>query len=127
MRTASPVARTALELADRVVTKRNLNEKSELRLARAALAWTPAEWLLLQAGACLGAALAAGPARVAPPARRRWSGTVAGVFVPRAYLSCRGGRRQKAFEDKLPDALQMVGRKPVRRVLARSVAGRAGA
>ncbi len=105
-RTASPVARTALELANQVVSKRDLRERSELRLARAAVAFTPAEWLLLQAGTAFGLALLL--------VLFGWHlllaigvGTALGVFGPRAYLGFRGGRRQKAFEDKLPDALQM--------------------
>ena len=106
VRRASPVARTALELADRVVAKRNLHDKSTLRLARAAVAFTPAEWLLLQAGASLAITLLL--------VLFGWNlllaavvGTVAGVFAPSRYLAFRGGRRRKAFEDKLPDALQM--------------------
>lgn len=106
LRAASPVARTALELAGRVVSKRNLHDRSTMRLARAAVSFTPAEWLLLQAGCSLGSALllvlfgwnlliaAAG-------------GTLIGVVGPNAYLVRRGKRRQKAFADKLPDALQM--------------------
>jgi Flp pilus assembly protein TadB/Mg-chelatase subunit ChlD len=106
VRTASPVARTALELADRVVTKRNSRDKATLRLARAAVAFTPAEWLLLQAGASLGLTLLL--------VLLGWNlllavvvGTALGVFGPSRYLAFRGGRRRKAFEDKLPDALQM--------------------
>ncbi len=106
LRTASPVARTALELADRVVTKRKLADRSALRLAQAAVAFTPAEWLLLQAGTCFGLALLL--------VLLGWNLLVAvvvglglGVFGPRMYLSLRAGRRQKAFADQLPDALQM--------------------
>jgi tight adherence protein B len=105
-RTASPVARTALELAGRVVDKRNLAERSTMRLERAAVSWTPAEWLLLQFGASLGSALLlvllGNNLLVA-----LLVGSAAGVLLPRLYLSVRGGRRQKAFEEKLPDALQM--------------------
>ena len=45
---ASPVAKTALEFADRLVTKGSLQDKLALRLARAAVSFTPAEWLLMQ-------------------------------------------------------------------------------
>ena len=100
------VARTALELADRVVAKRNLQQKSAMRLAQAAVSFTPAEWLLLQAGASLGATLLL--------VLLGWNlflavavGTALGVLVPSLYLRIRGGRRRKAFEDKLPDSLQM--------------------
>jgi len=106
VRTASPVARTALDIADRVATKRKLKNRSAARLARAAVTWTPAEWLLLQAGLAFGLMLllvllgwnllvAAGV------------GAALGVFAPNGYLRLRTGRRQHAFADKLPDALQM--------------------
>ncbi len=105
-RTASPVARTALELAGRVVTRRNLHDKSVLRLARAAVAFTPAEWLLLQSGLALGLTLLL--------VLLGWNlalaaviGVTFGVFGPSRYLAFRGGRRKKAFEEALPDALQM--------------------
>ncbi len=102
----SAVARTALELADRVVAKRNLAQRSVLRLERAAVSFTPAEWLLLHAGG--------GFAMLAVFVLLGWNLLVAmvvagvlGVFLPRLYLSVRGGRRQRAFEAQLPDALQM--------------------
>ncbi len=106
VRTASPVARTALEFADRVATKRGSKDRSVLRLARAAVAFTPAEWLLLQTGAAFAATLLlvllGWHLLLAAPV-----GTLLGVFGPSVYLSLRGRRRQKAFEEKLPDALQM--------------------
>lgn len=104
--TAGPVARTALELADRVATKSKLNDKSALRLARAAMALTPAEWLLLQVGASFGLlvifVLLGWPLLLTVLA-----GPALGFLVPRAYLSSRGKRRQRSFDEKLPDALQM--------------------
>ncbi len=106
LRTASPVARTALELANRVVAKRNLQDRLTLRLDRADVSLTPAEWLLVQAGVSLGTVLLL--------VLLDWNllaalvfGTAAGVLVPRLYLAVRGGRRQRAFEAMLPDALQM--------------------
>ena len=106
VRTASPVARTALELADRMVTKRKLADRSAMRLAQAAVAFTPAEWLLLQAGTSFGLVLLL--------VLIGWNpliailvGTGLGIFGPRMYLWLRAGRRQRAFADRLPDALQM--------------------
>ena len=102
----STVAKTALEFADRLVTKRKQQEKLTLLLSRAAVSLTPAEWLLMEfvtavVSACLllllgWAALLAAPVGVA-----------AGWLVPSAYLRFRAARRRKAFEDRLPDALQM--------------------
>ncbi len=106
VRTASPVARTALDIADKVATKRNLKDRSAARLARAAVTWTPAEWLLLQAGIAFGLTLLL--------VLLGWNlliavgvGSVVGVVVPNSYLRLRARRRQHAFADKLPDALQM--------------------
>ncbi len=106
VRTASPVGRTALELADRVATKRNIKDRSAARLARAAVDWTPAEWLLLQSGLSVGLTLLL--------VLLGWNlllaaavGTVVGVVAPNTYLKLRARRRQRAFADKLPDALQM--------------------
>jgi tight adherence protein B len=107
LRTDSPVTRTALQVAERVATSRDLKDRLGQRLERASVALAPAEWLLLQAGvvvvvglllAVLGmhvlVALLAGGASA-------WVG-------PTAYLGVRGSRRQRAFEDRLPDALQAV-------------------
>jgi tight adherence protein B len=105
-REASPVARTALELADRLASKRQLQDKIGLRLSRAAVSWTPAEWLLLQFGIACGSVLVL--------VLLGWNllvalvaGVAAGGVLPTAYLRFRGGRRLKAFENQLPDALQM--------------------
>lgn len=106
VRTASPVARTALELADRVASKRNRKEGSALRLARAAVSMTPAEWLLLQVGVS-SAALLVLVLLGSNLLLALVVGTSVGAGVPALYLRIRGGRRQQAFEDKLPDALQM--------------------
>ena len=106
VRIASPLGRTALELADRVATKRNLKDRSAARLARAAVSWTPAEWLLLQSGLSVGLALLL--------VLLGWNlllavgvGSAVGVLVPNFYLKLRARRRQRAFADTLPDALQM--------------------
>ncbi len=77
-----------------------------MRLARAAVSFTPAEWLLLQAGAAVGLTLVL--------VLLGWNlllaallGAASGVVGPSLYLSVRGRRRRNAFEDRLPDALQM--------------------
>lgn len=106
LRDASPVTRTALSLAEKVVTKRKLQDSSSLRLARAAVSMTPAEWILLQAGAAFATTLLL--------VLLGWNlllagvvGTALGLLVPSMFLKVRGSRRQKAFSEKLPDALQM--------------------
>lgn len=107
IRTASPVARTALQVAERVASSRDRKDRLAARLERAAVALTPAEWLLLQAGVAVALVLLL--------VLLGWNvllamlvGGVLGVLAPSAYLGRRGGKRQKAFEERLPDALQMV-------------------
>jgi Flp pilus assembly protein TadB/Mg-chelatase subunit ChlD len=107
LRTASPVTRTALDVADRVATSRGRKDRLTGRLDRAAVALSPAEWVLLSAGLTVGLSLLlvllGWHLLLALPA-----GGVLGWLVPRAYLHLRGARRLKAFEERLPDALQMV-------------------
>lgn len=107
VRTASPVVRTALDLAGRVATKRNLQDRLVLRLDRAAIAMTPAEWLLLRTAIAFGAMLLLvllGKHLVLAALL----GAFAGTALPAMVLRRRGGRRQKAFDEQLPDSLQMV-------------------
>lgn len=106
LRTASPVARTALELAGRVTERQGRSDRTALQLARAAVSLTPAEWLLLRTGVgavtALLLVLLSGNLLVAG-----LLGAAAGGLVPSAVLRVRGSRRQRAFEEQLPDALQM--------------------
>lgn len=107
VRTASPVVRTALELADKVATKRDLQERLALRLDRAAITMTPAEWLLLRAGIAFGTMLLMvliGKGLITATLL----GALAGTSLPAMVLRRKGDRRQRAFEDQLPDSLQMV-------------------
>lgn len=107
LKTASPVTRTALDIADRLATSRNLQDRLAGRLDKAAVAFSPAEWLLLQAGVGVGVVLLL----VLIGCNLLLAlllGGLFGWFAPRTYLDIRGSRRQKAFEDRLPDALQMV-------------------
>lgn len=106
-RAASQVVRTAVDLADKVVTKRDLRDQLSLRLDRAAIAMTPAEWLLLRTGIGFGTLLMLGLL-----GSQVVTAVVLAVGVstvgPALALRIRGSRRQKAFDEKLPDALQMV-------------------
>ena len=106
LRTASPVTRTALSMAEKVVTRRGLTDRLTLKLDRAAVAMTPAEWILLQTGAAFGLTLLL--------VLLGWNlllallvGNALAILLPSTFLKLRGGRRQKSFSDKLPDALQM--------------------
>lgn len=107
VRAPNPAMRAALQMADRVVTKRNLQDRLALRLDRAALTMTPAEWLLLRAGIGFGTTLL-----LVLLGRHlllaALVGAVAGTALPALVLSRKGGRRQRSFDEQLPDALQMV-------------------
>ncbi len=106
LRTASPVTRTALAVAEKVVDNRNLQDRLNRRLERAAVSMTPAEWLLLQAGVAVACTLVL----VLLGAHLFVAllvGVSTAVLIPHLVLSVRGSRRQRAFEDKLPDMLQM--------------------
>ncbi len=105
LRTASPVTRTALAVAGKVVEKRNLQDRFNRRLERAAIAMTPAEWLLMQAGVAVVLTLLL-VLLGGNPAVALLLGVVVAVVVPRLVLAVRGSRRRSAFEDKLPDTLQ---------------------
>lgn len=107
LRTASPVVRRAIDVADKVATKRDLQDKLALRLDRAAISMTPAEWLLLRAGVAFGTMLLLvllGKNLVVAALL----GALVGTAIPALVLRRKGSRRQKAFEEQLPDSLQMV-------------------
>ena len=102
-----PLARAAVEFADKVAKRRNLETGLVLALDRAAIAWQPSEWLVLQGSlavtafaltALLGHGLFLG----------LLLGAVCGWLLPRAVLRVRFSRRRKAFTEGMPDALQLV-------------------
>jgi tight adherence protein B len=103
----SGVARSAVEMAGRVVRQRDLETALAARLERAGSAFKPAEWLLIHAGVTIGAALLmlllfAG--RVLPTL----IGFGFGLLGPYVYLRFRAGRRMAAFMAQLPDTFQLI-------------------
>ncbi len=104
---SSAVARSAVDLAGKVVQRRDLDSTLGTRLEAAGVPLRPAEWLLLHIGApiLLGLvlllltdfSLAAG-----------LLGVVIGVLVPLGYLSAKESSRKKAFANQLPDTLQLL-------------------
>jgi tight adherence protein B len=103
----SGVARSAVELAGRVVSTRGLEASLARRLERAGSAVKPAEWLLVHASitfvtALLFLLLTGG--RPVPALL----GLVIGFTVPYLYLSFRGGKRGREFHSQLPDTLQLI-------------------
>jgi tight adherence protein B len=103
----NPVARSAMELAERVVERRDLEAPISRRLEAAGLPVRTAEWLLLHVGCGVGGGLlllllsgGALPATVL--------GLAIGLAGPWVFLSIRQGRRETAFLGQLPDTLQLL-------------------
>lgn len=100
------VAQSALELAGRFAQRRGLEERLALKLERAAVPVRPNEWLLIVTGVSVGGfvlmLLLSGNAVGA------FIGAALGAVAPGRWLAFKAGRRQGAFEDALPDALQLL-------------------
>lgn len=103
----SQVARTAVELAGKVVAERDVEALLARRLDAAGLPLKPAEWILVHTGIALGLPLlllllTGGRFLVAA------LGLVLGAIVPWLYLSLKEQRRTAAFLAQLPDTLQLL-------------------
>jgi len=103
----SAVARSAVELANKVVARRDFEALLEERLDSAAVPLKPAEWLLLHVGIGIGAALlfffVFNGGLVAT-----LLGLTIGLISPWAYLSVRTDRRRAKFLEQLPNTLQLM-------------------
>jgi tight adherence protein B len=103
----SAMARGALDVADRVVRQRGLDEALVRRLEAAALPIRTAEWLLIHLGVAVGLSLLlvllSGGSLLG-----LLVGLVLGLAGPWVFLSLRQGRRENAFLAQLPDTLQML-------------------
>ena len=101
------VARSAVELAGRVVQSRDLEGGLERRLDAAGVPLKPAEWLLLHVGTSIGVAmiflLVSGGDALATLV-----GMLLGLAGPFGYLVLKESRRTGAFLAQLPDTLQLV-------------------
>ncbi|HWJ11261.1 MAG TPA: type II secretion system F family protein [Nocardioides sp.] len=90
------------------VLERNsgLNERLSQRLSAAGSGFKPSEWLLVQVATVFVAGLVGFLVTGSPI-----PGVVAmvlGAFLPPLYLRMRASRRRKAFDDALPDVLQLI-------------------
>ncbi len=101
------MARSAVELAGRVVDKRDFESALSLRLDAAGVPLRAAEWMLIHLGIAIGTSLVlmllSGGA-ILPTA----VGLAAGLWVPWAYLLVKETRRTSAFLAQLPDTLQLI-------------------
>jgi len=102
--TLAPVREAATRMLSR---NRGLEERIGLRLEGAGSELRPAEWLLVHSGIAVGTTvlcllLSGGGLLLG------LIGLAFGVFGPWVYLGFRRGRRRKAFNAALPDALQLM-------------------
>jgi tight adherence protein B len=103
----SAMARSAVEMANKVVKRRGFEEDLGHRLDAAAVPLRPAEWLLIHFASALGAGLVG---LLASRFNLAWAilGLIVGTALPFAYLSIKRSRRQAAFLEQLPDTLHLV-------------------
>jgi tight adherence protein B len=103
----SQVARSAVELAGRVVQRRDFEGDLSRRLESAGVPLRAAEWMLIHIGVALGLSflllLISGGA-ILPTS----VGLVLGLTAPWLYLSFKESRRTSAFLGQLPDTLQLI-------------------
>jgi tight adherence protein B len=104
---SSQVARSAVELAGRVVEKRDFEGELALRLEAAGVPLRAAEWMLIHIGVAIGLALllllvSGGQIFMTI------LGLLAGLALPWVYLLVKEGRRTSAFLAQLPDTLQLI-------------------
>jgi tight adherence protein B len=104
---SSPVARSAVEFAGRVVQQRDFEAALGLRLEAAGVPLRVAEWMLIHIGVAIGLALLLGllsGGAILPTA----IGLGLGLGLPWLYLSVKESRRTSAFLAQLPDTLQLI-------------------
>lgn len=105
---ADPMLDQAKAAAASVLDRnRGLNERLTRRLSAAGSEFKPSEWLLLHigvvfAGGLLGLLIGGGSIIVGILF------IALGAIVPPIYLRFRAGRRRKAFDDALPEVLQLM-------------------
>ncbi|HWU23280.1 MAG TPA: type II secretion system F family protein [Nocardioides sp.] len=85
----------------------NLDRRLALRLSAAGSGFKPSEWLLLHIGVVVGAALLGALVGVG----NVWIAfgfAIVAAFVPPLYLRWRAKRRRRAFDNALPEVLQLL-------------------
>ena len=101
------IARSAVELAERVTKRQGLSDVIDGRLEAASVPMRTPEWLIVHIGAAVGLSLLflliSGGTLIATAL-----GLVLGLTLPWGFLLVRQGRRERAFLAQLPDTLQML-------------------
>lgn len=101
------IARSAMELAEKVTERQGLGEAVDGRLEAAALPIRTPEWLLIHLGTAVGLGLL-----FLALSRGALLGAICGLLVglvgPWMFLIIRQDRRESAFLSQLPDTLQML-------------------
>jgi tight adherence protein B len=103
----SSVARSAVQLAGRLVGSRNFDVRLGRRLEAAGVPLKSAEWIVIQTVSAVGLGilfLLLGGGSGAAAAL----GVLIGLGVPIGYLVIKEGRRSTAFLEQLPDTLQLI-------------------
>ena len=103
----SSVARSAVQLAGRLVGSRNFDVRLGRRLEAAGVPLKSAEWIVIQTASAVGLGvlfLLLGGGSGAAAAL----GVLIGLGVPIGYLVIKEGRRSTAFLEQLPDTLQLI-------------------
>ena len=103
----SSVARSAVQIAGRLVVSHDFDARLGRRLEAAGVPLKSAEWIVVQLMAAIGLAvlfllLGGGSAGAAV------LGGLIGAGVPIGYLVIKEGRRSTAFLEQLPDTLQLI-------------------
>ncbi len=101
------IARTAVEWAGNVVQRRGIEQRLAMKLDRAGMSLRPAEWFLIQFGAPILAALLMS-LLLSNILLGVLIGGALGVAGPMMLLSFKAGRRKRAFQNQLPDSLQLI-------------------
>ena len=103
----SQMARSAVDLANRVVQRRDFEAGLALRLEAAGVPLRAAEWILIHIGAAVGASLLA-MLLTGGSVLGAALGLIVGLALPFGYLMVKEGRRTSAFLAQLPDTLQLI-------------------
>ncbi len=103
----SQVARSAVELAGRVVQRGDLDTGLGAKLEAAGVPLRPAEWMIIHVGIAIGTALVLTLLSGFSPLATIL-GLVLGLTVPYVYLAFKETRRKSRFAQQLPDTLQLI-------------------